>query len=239
MANLSEKLSQDYYERAWENWNERSALGPASRHVRRLVCSMIRELDFDSYLDAGCGGGSLLREIHLQYPKAEVCGVDLSQKGIEIAQRNNPGISIFQLDLTHQTMSKKFDLVTCVDLLEHIEDDEGVLYNIHKMTGKYFLLVTPIGRLMKEENVRLGHVHGYSKDEVRQKLHQAGFQVMREMEWGFPFYTLYRRIMLLLPEESITGHFDWKKRLISAFTYQLLFLDFPFWGDRYHALCHV
>jgi len=74
---------------------------------------------------------------------------------------------------------------------------------------------------------------------LNEKLSTAGFRVYKEMAWGFPFYTLYRRLIMNVPENTVSGHFDWKKRLISEITYWLLFLDLPIWGERYYVLCHA
>jgi SAM-dependent methyltransferase len=231
------KLGQQYYEEAWEQWDDMKSLGPSSRHVRRLTLKMIRGLDFLTFMDAGCGVGTLLGDIHQQYPKVKLHGVEFSKKGTETARKKNPQAKIQQLDLAKKTLPQKFDLVVCVDVLEHIQDDQLALNHLHQMTAGYFLLVVPIGQLFEQERIRVGHVHGYSIIELKNKLLQAGFTVVKDMAWGFPLYTLYRRLVMNIPEEAVSGHFDWKKKLISEVTYLLLFLNLPFWGDRYYVLC--
>jgi trans-aconitate methyltransferase len=231
------KIDQQYYENAWGQWDDMKSLGPASRHVRRLILSMIKDLDFVTFLDAGCGVGTLLMDIHHHYPQVDLNGAEFSQKGTELARQKNPYAKIHQLDLTQKALPQKFDLVTCVDVLEHIEDDQSALENLHQMTAKYLLLVVPTGPLFEQERIHVGHVHGYSHDEVKQKLQKAGYQVIKEMAWGFPLYTIYRRLIMNVPEEAVGGHFDWKKKLVSEITYLILFINLPFWGDRYYVLC--
>lgn len=239
MNNLSIKPQQHDYEKSWQNWHDRTVLGPGSRHVRRMVMGMIKKIDFITCLDAGCGEGSLLMDIHAQFPDAKLHGIDSSHTAIKTAQKNNPGVIIHKMDLTRQSLPQKFDLITCVDVLEHIEDDKSVLNHLHQMFSGYLLLVVPTGPLYNQERERLGHLHGYSRDELKAKLSQVGFKVLREIAWGFPLYSLYRRLVMNLPENTTSGQFDWKKRLASEITYLLLYLNLPFWGDRYHVLCHV
>lgn len=239
MKKREEKVDDLFYDHAWEQWDERAEHGPASRHVRRLVLQMLQKLGFHSVLDAGCGEGSLLRAIKNRFPGVELHGVDYSKQAIEASKQEDLGINFILMDLTRQSLPRRFDLITCVDVLEHIENDQAVLSNLHQMSAKYLLLVVPIGTLIQEEKLRLGHIHGYSKDEIRRKLRKAGFQVIREMAWGFPIYLIYRRLILRLPEKASAGYFDWKKKLISKFVYFLLFFDLPIWGNRYHVLCHA
>jgi hypothetical protein len=62
---------------------------------------------------------------------------------------------------------------------------------------------------------------------------------MKSMAWGFPIYTLYRRLVMNMPEESVSGKFGLKKKIISQVVYWLLFLNLPFGGERYYVLCQV
>lgn len=239
MDNTSFETTKHDYEKSWQHWHDRTALGPGSRHVRRMVMGMMKNLDFKTCLDAGCGEGSLLMAIHAQFPDVELHGIDFSNNAIKAAQKKITVAKIYKMDLTRHSLAQKFDLVTCVDVLEHIAEDQSVLNHLYQMSGRYLLLVVPIGTLFDQERERLGHLHGYSQDEIKAKLSQAGFKVLREIAWGFPLYSLYRRLVMNLPENSTTGQFDWKKRLISEITYLILYLNLPFWGDRYHVLCQV
>lgn len=230
---------KQYYENAWGQWEDMKAYGPSSRHVRRLVKKMIRGLEFKSVLDAGCGSGALLEDIHHQYPEVELNGIEFADLGVRMARQRNPTASIEQHDLKSKALDRKFDLVMCVDVLEHINDDLTAMENLYKMTAKFLLVVVPTGPLFEQERINVGHVHGYSPAEVNSKLEKSGFQVIKSMSWGFPFYNLYRRLVMNMPEEAISGKFDLKKRIISELTYWLLFLNLPFGGERYYVLCKV
>lgn len=238
MANQTEKLTLQYYDLAWENLNEKSALKQTAWQIHRFDFGMIRTLDFFSYLDSDCGERDLLKEIYFQQPPSEVCSVVFSPREIEIARWNNPGINNIQRNSTYHPRSIIFTLVTCMDTQIH-EDDKNVIQNPQKMAGKRFLLVSPNGRSIIEGNLQISPTHGYPKEKVTQNLHQANFQIIRKMEWGLPIFTLYRQKILHLFEEITNSYFNWKKRVVSSFLLQIFKLILPFESDRFHALCYV
>jgi trans-aconitate methyltransferase len=233
------KLDKEYYENAWNQWDDMKTFGPSSRHVRRLVLSMLKGVQFDNYLDAGCGAGTLLQDIKISFPLVQLNGVEYANTGVEIARQKNPWAKIYQLNLEKQALPQSFDLVTCIDVLEHIQDDLGAIHNLHKMTAKYLLVVVPTGPLYEKERINVGHVHGYKQKEINQKLEQSGFKIIKSMAWGFPFYNLYRRLTMNMPSESLGGKFDFKKRFVSECIYWLLFLNLSIGGERYFVLCSV
>jgi 2-polyprenyl-3-methyl-5-hydroxy-6-metoxy-1,4-benzoquinol methylase len=154
------KFNKQYYENAWQQWEDMKIYGPSSRHVRRLTQKIIKPLQFNSVLDAGCGAGTLLEDISDHYPHVQLNGAEFAESGVELARKRNPDAHIYHLDLEKQALKKKFDLVTCIDVLEHIPDDRQAISNLRKMTNKYLLLVVPTGPLFEQERVNVGHVHG-------------------------------------------------------------------------------
>jgi SAM-dependent methyltransferase len=74
-----------------------------------------------------------------------------------------------------------FDSVIYVNVLEHIEDDEGELAAIHKTVsdhGRVFLFVPALSWLYGGFDERVGHVRRYSKIELEAKLQRAGFRTI-------------------------------------------------------------
>jgi hypothetical protein len=122
-------------------------------------------------------------------------------------------------------------------VVEHIPDDRTALKNLHLMMGKYLIISVPLGKLFKVEAERMGHVHGYSRREFEMKLREAGFEIMTAIQWGFPFYNLHRRFVNVMPAETSAGTYGAKKKLLADVIYTLFFLNLPFAGERYYALC--
>jgi len=230
-------INKEYYEEYWKNWGELKSQGPASRHVRRIIFSILSKIRFSSIFDVGCGTGTFLQEISKKYPSVKIHGSDFADESVDIAQKNNPGGHFLQLDIAQASPSQKYELVTCIDVLEHIQDDVKALQNMHVMTGKYFLLIVPTGPLFHQEAQNVGHVHGFSKTEINRKLEQVGFKIIKKIAWGFPLYIIYRRVIMNFPQQKLRKETGFLKRLFSSILYFLLFFNLPVWGDRYFVLC--
>ncbi len=75
----------------------------------------------------------------------------------------------------------KFDCVVCLNVLEHIKNEEKALKNIHKLLkkgGKLILLVPAHKSLYSEFDRKIGHYRRYSLKEVSLKLNYSSFKVL-------------------------------------------------------------
>ena len=96
-------------------------------------------------LDVGCGGG-ILSEAMARLG-AQVTGIDLSEKPLKVAQLHllESGLSV-QYELIspeemQNTASNSFDVVTCMELLEHVPDPASTVAacaNLVKPGGRVF-----------------------------------------------------------------------------------------------------
>jgi trans-aconitate methyltransferase len=230
-------FSSDFYNEAWHKWDDMKIYGPTARHTRRFVFSLIKGLSFDSVLDVGCGTGLLLQQILEKYPHARMTGSEYSIQGIEFAKKRLPDADFHTIDLGKENLGRHFDLVTCIDVLEHVDDDHAALKNLLSMTNKYIVLSVPLGPLFKVEAERMGHVHGYSRAELENKLREAGFEIVKVIQWGFPFYNIHRRIANRMPESSTMGQYNWRKKIVTTILYALFYLNIAPGGERYYVLC--
>jgi SAM-dependent methyltransferase len=90
-----------------------------------FVIDKIKEIDFDSLLDVGCGDGRLLHELYKQIPDKRLVGLDYTDKSIQMARHLNPDIQFIQGDITtSEQVKEKFDIITAVEVLEHIPPDD-------------------------------------------------------------------------------------------------------------------
>lgn len=226
------------YDKGWNSWYDMKKFGPMSRFTRHLIRNVLKDIAFTTVLDVGCGEGTLIRELFLSQKNIEPAGADISNNIIEKIRKEMSSVSFSVLDIQKERLDKTFDLVTAIDILEHLENDEHALSNIHKMCKKFFLLTTLQGRMRAfEKNV--GHVRNYHKRDLIDKLHKAGFEPLKILEWGFPFYSpLYRDMCNLRPVENMTyGEYGFLKKIISTALYSLFFLNSTRRGDYLIFLC--
>jgi SAM-dependent methyltransferase len=140
-------------------------------------------------LDAGSGFGQYSFYIANKNKTCKIEAVDVKDDQIAdcTAFFNKCGINnvSFKIgDLTKPHESNKYDLVLCVDVMEHILEDVDVFTHFHQSmkTGAMLLISTPSdqggsnadehGESFIGEHVR----DGYPVEEMREKLKKAGFQ---------------------------------------------------------------
>jgi len=222
---------KDFYDSAWHKWSDMKKFGPASRHIRQLCLKMIKDLDWSSILDVGCGEASFLKYLHEVKPDASFSGADIAQFLVEKNSKSMPFSKFYAIDIENSFLGKKYDLVTAIDIIEHVNDDVKFLGNVHRMTKKYLLICTLMGRMRPIER-EVGHVRNYSEGELLHKLDIANFDILSIKRWGFPFYSpFYRNVLQHVPESLNMGEFGLFKRAISQLLYGLFMLNLPGRGD--------
>ncbi len=82
-------------------------------------------------LDVGCGGGILSEAMARR--GAQVVGIDLAQAALEVAQLHALEAQVpveYRLSSAEELLRNapaRFDLVTCMEMLEHVPEPEGVM----------------------------------------------------------------------------------------------------------------
>lgn len=220
------------YDASWEQrWNDMRRYGPTGRHIRRIIASMIRGLDYHSVLDVGCGQGSLLQDLRPLRPQARYAGVDFSEKALEVARQRAPDAEFAALDLTRAHLERRFDLVLCTDVVEHIEDDDAAFTNLAAMTGRWLLVSTLQGR-MRPYEAQVGHYRNYAHGELQAKIEATGLRVRRVVQWGFPFYSpLYRDLFRATGLKVGEGRFGPGRRVLAHLLYWVFALNVWSRGD--------
>ncbi len=190
-------------------------------------------------LDIGSGQGDFAAELVQRYPSAELLGLEVSAAGIEIAQRKAPSASFLQRDLTspEQPPAQWRDWAThavCSEVLEHVDDPRSLLANATPfMAPGCSLVVTVPGGPMSAFDHHIGHRRHFTAAGLRQVIEAAGLEVEMTGGAGFPFFNLYRRVVILRGRklvEEVTSAGGSESRLASVAmnAFRLLFkLNLP------------
>ncbi len=107
----------------------------------QIIKGTLSQLNGVKLLDAGCGDGRLCHE--LSGDGAEIVGVDQSEEAIRFAMAFNPTLEFHILDLTKLSFDEEFDVVTLIEVLEHIPPD---IINI--VISQLWQALKPEGKLL-------------------------------------------------------------------------------------------
>lgn len=229
--------SQQFYEKKYNLWDDMKVHGPASRHTRRIILKWLEDLYFSDVIDISCGGGQLLIDIRNKFGSLSLTGTEFTRSAIETNKNKVPDINFEYFNIELDAPLNKRDLVLCIDVLEHIADDQAAINKLGAMTSKYLLIAVPLGRLTHSDKISLGHLHGYSKKEIIKKLSMAGFNIKKTLNWGFPFYSITRFFNKGYTKNLAEGRVTHFKKTVFNFLYLLYFINLPFIGGRLFVLC--
>lgn len=112
-------------------------------YVVKLVAPLIAGRDRVEHLDIGAGWGHLIAALHERAPQVVSQGCDYNPQHNE-----TPGLVLRHVDLNLDALpypDASFDLVTCTEVLEHVENFRRVVREIARVTrpGALVVISTP------------------------------------------------------------------------------------------------
>ena len=149
----------------------------------RLARTWLREVagNRPSVLDLGCGTGGFLAHLAHELEARAAVGVEASPIGLDACRRR--GLDAIQKDLaTPFDLGRSFDLVTAMDVLEHLPDETSALESARRnlRAGGHFLASVPaLPWLFSSWDQRLGHRRRYTRRGLVEIVEAAGFEVLR------------------------------------------------------------
>lgn len=166
MTTLDEKEVEKFSRIADEWWSETGKFKPLHKFnpirisyiKRKLSEHFSLESDFSSLkiADIGCGGGLICEPFARM--KAEMTGIDASEKNIKVAQihaeksdlKINYQKSLVEDFAKNDENLNKFDAVFALEIIEHVADAKKFLENCSKLVKKDGLLfVATLNRTLK------------------------------------------------------------------------------------------
>lgn len=182
---------------------------------RRILHDMLATIKLPKnadILDAGCGTGGNLDTLS-QYGK--VTGLEMEQSAANFAkEREVADIIVGYLPDNIPIPNKSFDLVTMVDVLEHIDDDAGSLSAVNSLlkdTGYILITVPAFQSLWSVHDEVHHHKRRYRKRQLTQLIEQSGFKIQYISyfnTWLFPVAAFVRLISKILPMPNAGGGDD-------------------------------
>lgn len=164
-------------------------------------------------LDVGCGAGNM---IHHLARYGRVRGIEVDARPVKIAQQRGYDVRLGDATQEIPFPDASFDLVTALDVIEHVEADENILREVFRVLrpNGYVLITTPAFQWLWSHNDELNaHKRRYTAHELRAKMERAGFQITR---LSYNFFLVFPLAAGMIALKNLTGkkaelkshHFD-------------------------------
>lgn len=219
------------------------------RARNELIVHVLRKYfpDAHNMLEIGCGTGYVLRGVTQALPDLQTSGSEIFLEGLAFAAQRMPRADLFQMDARDIPYTDEFDLIGAFDVIEHIEQDEKVLHEIHralKPGGGAVFTVPQHPALWSAQDERACHVRRYRRHELTDKLEQAGFRIVFSSSFVtllLPLLALSRRPKRATRVDAATGAEFNLPPVANTMLYQVLRMEklmiragirFPIGGTR-------
>ena len=173
------------------------------RSKAKAMTRLLGKAQISTILDVGAGSGFFSRHLLANSPAHDAWCVDISYDDDSDALENGKPVhfrrSIDQLDA---------DLVLLMDVLEHVDDDVGLLkdYVAKVPPGTLFLISVPAFKfLWSEHDVFLEHKRRYQLTQIEGVVERAGLTVKHGAYYFgavFPIATTFRMVGNLFRKDT-------------------------------------
>lgn len=154
-----ESMSQAVWYNSW-------LLGKFKKHLGKKI------------LEVGCGIGNFSETIS-EFGK--VWSIDIETEYVK-KKKKTSHIGFGNIEAGKYFFKKqKFDSIVCLNVLEHIKDDQQALKNIYDLLNNngYLILLVPAHQFLYGEiDKSISHYRRYSSNKLQMKIKEVGFSVI-------------------------------------------------------------
>ena len=138
------------------------------------VLGFLKGIYFESLLDVGSGRGVFLLPFLDEFPYIPVSSIDILDKRIDLlSDLANGGIdqlNVKKADICDQPYAdNSFDVITLLEVLEHIPNIEKAISSAVNMARKYVVVTVP-----SKEDDNPEHIHLLTKDKLTEYFNACG-----------------------------------------------------------------
>lgn len=201
-----------------------------------------------SLIEIGCGTGYVLSGIRQSFPQCNLSGTDLSIQGLKFAKLRVPSAQVLQLDARAIPFRNEFDVVAAFDVLEHIQEDDKVLQQIHaalKDSNGGLILTVPQHQFMwSAADDAAKHVRRYAMKDLVKLVEGAGFSIVYKNSFVSLIFPLMYMSRLLTKKQTLQDFDPMREfkipRILDFFLHAILSFEqilrqcgmsFPFGGS--------
>ncbi len=232
-ARQDEAILVAAYERVSELYFESTENDPRYLQFYRWIEQLLKQhVSGRTVLDVGCGDGTFLSTLSSDWSKR---GVEPSASGARLARERGLEVACGTLDTT--TESFEVDLISALDVIEHVVDPHNFIESLKQRLGKDGTVLLLTGdadaypaRIAGSQWSYLrwcGHISVFSQSGLRRLLESHGFQVLASKRCEHPSSSgafAWWRVHLLEPARRVLGrNKSW----------------YPFWRDHQAVIARL
>lgn len=135
-----------------------------------------------SFLEIGCGTGFVLSGVRRKRSDLRLYGSDIYSAGLAFASARVSDAEFFQMDAKEIPFYEEFDVIGAFDVLEHVENDELALHEIHQGVTKGGGIIVTVPQhefLWSCLDEHAHHVRRYCARGLTKKLERTGFALLK------------------------------------------------------------
>lgn len=167
--------------------------------VYKFALQVMRDENFKSLVDVGCGPGVKLRMIHDALPGISITGVDQADPIRFCQDHHHFGTWITDNIEAPVHAVPPADMVICADVIEHVMNPDAVLNYLASLVSKNGLIVLSTPDRDRILNARAltpsnpNHIREWTMNELRDYLVSRGFEILQhfhqlpwKLSWARP-----------------------------------------------------
>jgi ubiquinone/menaquinone biosynthesis C-methylase UbiE len=151
----------------------------------KSLTELTEDLQIESVLDAGCAEGFALNILKDNKAVKKLAGLDQSIDSINLGKKLHPFIKFTKGSIYKMPYKdKEFDMVICLEVLEHLTQPKKALKEIIRISKMYCLISVPnepwfrLANFIRGKNLKrwgndIEHIQHWSKKEFIQLLTKA------------------------------------------------------------------
>lgn len=169
-----------------------------------------------SVLDIACGAG-YSAPMFIQGGAVSYNGIDLNEQRVDYATQTygTDKVTFSVGDICTYGDGNSYDMITCFETIEHVENYESALTNLYNLLkpGGLLLISTPNrpvtspnSHSLEDKPKNPHHAQEFTSDELTACLCRAGFDASKEPIYGQRQRRMYNNIILRIAARVIFGN---------------------------------
>jgi SAM-dependent methyltransferase len=162
------------------------------------LISLIKPLQIESILDAGCGEGFTMNKLIENKIGRKTEGIEYSKEAVFLGKKFYPKLNIKQASIYNLPYKENsFDLIICTEVIEHLEDPKKALQEMLRVSKKYLIISVPneplfmLSNFLRGKNLSrlgndIGHVNHWNIFGFKKFLKKNGLRI-EEIRLPFPW----------------------------------------------------